>query len=299
MKSAEQVVLESIDQLLAAQDNDLIIPYSKVNKEITDVVQRNAKIVTRMVDKVLREADRHITAVGDALDSVQTRVLQGLDSYAWDQEYLLSHLAAKSGMIQPGDALETALLQQTADAPQLAYAGTLVLAVHEAVPWLERIATALEVMATWIPQESMQERINRLNGDDLLAGLLTSESTSQGSMAGVGSSSTVRLWQLEEVYGRVEEGITRAPITPRRRKPGDPPKVGDNVSRGEILPADDGSTDPFAPGSDVPSQAWLDATSGLLEAYRRLVTPARPDPFTGPAQGELFPEGFRRELIGD
>jgi hypothetical protein len=131
MKSAEQQLLESIDELLVAQDNDLIIPYTKVNQEVTDQVTRNSKILVKMTDKILRSLDKEQTNLGDSLNAVQTRVLQGIDNWLQDQELYLQNLAVKGGEIEAGQPLEAALAKETTEAGETAYLGTLVLAVKE------------------------------------------------------------------------------------------------------------------------------------------------------------------------
>ncbi len=50
MKSATQQVLESIDELLAGQDDQLIMPMTTLNQATAAIVDKNAKIITKMQD---------------------------------------------------------------------------------------------------------------------------------------------------------------------------------------------------------------------------------------------------------
>lgn len=152
MQSAEQQVLSSIDELLSSQENSLVIPYSALNAAVADIVSKNTKVISKLIDKIVRHADREQTVLGDALDAIQTTVLNGLDAYIYDQEYLLSQLAAKGGLTKAGDPLTQALLTETTQAGQLAYQGTLVLAVKEAIPFFTQLIEVLREIRDRMPE---------------------------------------------------------------------------------------------------------------------------------------------------
>lgn len=153
MKSAEQQVLESIDELLAGQDDQLIMPMNVLNQATAKIVEKNAKIITRMQDKLLRVADKQTTRSMDHLDGVFTRVMGGLDSWQFDMNFLLTQLAAKGGFTKAGEPLEAALMQEATRAPDLAYGATLVLAVKEAIPFFTQLIEVLrEIRDRMSPQ---------------------------------------------------------------------------------------------------------------------------------------------------
>lgn len=237
MKSAEQTVLESIDQLLAQQDHELSIPFSTLNQAVTDVVTRNGKVITKLTDRVLRDADKHLTRAGDVLDAVQTTVLQGLDAYHWDQEYLLTQLASKGGLIEAGDPLTKALVEQAVNAPELAYAGTLVLAVKEAIPWLERLTESLDGIRRRLPVQptgqSIYEGIPPLNllpevpyvdgpssGEELLRGLLESSGDPTGALVGVIMTTPVSQSNLDELERAIQQRRLSMPEAQTVESPG-------------------------------------------------------------------------------
>jgi hypothetical protein len=151
MKSAEQQVLESIDELLAGQDDSLVMPMTTLNQATAKVVDQNAKIITRLQEKVIKAADRDTTRQLDQLDGVYTRVLEGLNLWQEDANFLLTQLAAKGGFTKAGEPLEAALQKEVTEAPQLAYAGTLVLAVKEAIPFFEQLIEVLREIRDRLP----------------------------------------------------------------------------------------------------------------------------------------------------
>lgn len=158
MKSAEQVVLESIDELLCSQDDSLVLPMTKLDKAVSDIVVKHAKTVATFQDKILRAASRHTTKAVDQLDGVYTRLLQGLDAWQYDMHFLLQQLAAKGGVIKVGDPLETALIEEATRAPELLYGGTLVLSVKEAVGHLDDLIEVLREIRDRMPPRALRLR---------------------------------------------------------------------------------------------------------------------------------------------
>jgi hypothetical protein len=150
--SAQDQVLASIDQLLAENENALTVPLTKINQALNAVIESNGKAVSKFTTKIVRAMDRQIVANDDRLNAVQTTILQGIDSWLSDQEYLLQQLASKGGLTELGEPLAAALTKESTEGRQLTYEGTLVLKVAEAVPWLERIAIALERIADYFDE---------------------------------------------------------------------------------------------------------------------------------------------------
>lgn len=155
MDSAEIQMLKSIDAYLAKNEDMLALPLTKVNKATAQVVENNAKSVKRITEKILRSADRETVKNDDVLNGITTGILGAVDAWLSDTHSLLSLLAAKSGLTEVGAPLETALDESVTRGKDLEYMGTLVLAVKEAVPWLDRMAVALEKIADCLcPQSS-------------------------------------------------------------------------------------------------------------------------------------------------
>lgn len=156
LQTTEQDLLDSIDYLQGANSDALMIPMTTLNEAITAIVDKNSGIIAKMQGKLLRKIDHASTKQLDALDGVYTRLLQGLDAYQFDAHHLLEQLAVKGGFTQVGQPLETALLKEVTEAPQLAYAGTLVLAVKEAVPYLEQLIEVLREIRDRMPPLSIR-----------------------------------------------------------------------------------------------------------------------------------------------
>lgn len=141
---------EELDAVQTALDNDgaqIITIGTQLGQEAANLVLTAAKPIKRLQDKLLKEAAKHVVTLDNQVDFITTRLLTGTNTWLQEAEFLLQNIAVKGGMIEPGDPLIAALAEEVASEPQLEYMGTLVLAVKEAVPWLDRIAHALERIA--------------------------------------------------------------------------------------------------------------------------------------------------------
>jgi hypothetical protein len=144
---AKKDLLDAVDQMQQKATAGIVIVAGKVESVIADLVTRNAKMLGRIESKILQKATRMQVKADDALNQVSTTVLAGLDSWQQSAHYLLDQLTTKGGLKGIGDDLTRALIDEVTQAPEVAYLGTLVLQVREAIPWLERIAVALERIA--------------------------------------------------------------------------------------------------------------------------------------------------------
>jgi hypothetical protein len=156
MLSAADQVLQAIDALLVEQDDKLVLPMTTLNSATSTIFQKNQKVITALQNKVLKAADLATTQSLDALDSVYTTLLQGLDTWQYDSNFLLTQLAAKGGFTEAGEPLHAALQKELAEAPQLAYGGTLVLAIAEAVPYLDQLIEVLREIRDRMPPQAMR-----------------------------------------------------------------------------------------------------------------------------------------------
>jgi hypothetical protein len=168
-QSAQDAVLESIDALLAQNEHALTIPLTKINEAVAKVVTNNAKVVEKFTTKILRAADKQLVANEDRLHGAQMTILNGIDAWLSDQHLLLSQLASKGGLMELGEPLAAALTKEATEGKQLTYEGTLVLKVAEAVPWLERIAIAIEKIAASFDAQSVPSPSSNL-GDSAAGG---------------------------------------------------------------------------------------------------------------------------------
>jgi hypothetical protein len=147
MLTAEETILQSIDEILSETENSLAVPMTAINQAVSHVVDNNAKTIKRLTERILRAADKEVVGIDDKLDAVYTGLLGGIDAWLGDTHFLLQQLSTKGGLAEIGAPLESALLKEVTDAPKLEYGATLVLAVKEAVPWLDRMTVALERIA--------------------------------------------------------------------------------------------------------------------------------------------------------
>lgn len=141
---------DELDAVRTALDSDgaeIITVGNQLGREAAALVLAAAKPIKKLQDRLIRDANKHLVATSNGVDFFQTSLLNGVNTWLREAEYLLQNIAVKGGIIQPGDPIEKALAQEVADEPQIEYLGTLVLAVKEAVPWLERVACALELIA--------------------------------------------------------------------------------------------------------------------------------------------------------
>lgn len=156
LQTYEEQILESIDTLQAANADALVLPMSNINQAIVSLVDKNSTLIGKLQTKILRKLDHATTKNLDHLDGVYTRLLAGLDAYQFDADHLLQLLASKGSFIKAGQPLETALIEEVTKAPEIAYAGTLVLAVKEAVPYLNLLIEVLREIRDRMPPLSIR-----------------------------------------------------------------------------------------------------------------------------------------------
>jgi hypothetical protein len=166
MALGEQQLLEGIHALLVENEASISLPLNKLNSGIAQLTEENSKIITRLMGKILRSISLRTRENDDALDTLGVHILAPLQTWEQENNLLLTQLAAKTGLTQPGDPLESALLNQVADAPELAYSATLLLAIREAMPMFQRIADALEEIRDRLPATPVRIAGEEEPGDD-------------------------------------------------------------------------------------------------------------------------------------
>jgi hypothetical protein len=150
-KSAEQQLLESIDAMQAESENGLAIIFSKLNGHIAEITKRAEKPIIALQGKILKRLVKDQTESDNTLDKIGTIILQGLDAHQFESHMLLTQLATKCGCIKCGQPLEAALVREELEAPNLAYLGTLLLAVGDLKPLAERLVKVLEEIRDRMP----------------------------------------------------------------------------------------------------------------------------------------------------
>lgn len=171
--TAKEEMVSALEELLAQQDFELSIPYNHLNQGVAQVVENQAKVVSKLQGKIVKGLAKELTSQDNSLERVRTMILNGLNAHQADTEFLLQQLAMKSGAIKIGDPLESALIQEATRGAEMTQVGTLVLQVAQAAPWLERICLALERIA---------DRMSPLEDADVDAGLgeeVVSDDTSE------------------------------------------------------------------------------------------------------------------------
>lgn len=141
---------EELEAVQLALDNDgasIITIGNRLGQEAAALVMATAKPIKKLQSRLLQDAAKKVVTTDNGIDFITTSLLNGVNTWLQEADFLLQNLAVKGGVIKPGDPLTAALAQAVADEPQLEYLGTLVLAVKEAAPWLDRIAVACERMA--------------------------------------------------------------------------------------------------------------------------------------------------------
>lgn len=147
MKVPTNEELQAVQDALDGDGAQIITVGNQLGREAAALVMAASKPIKKMQARLLQEANKHIVTSDNSIDYVTTSLLNGVNTWLTEAGFLLQNFAVKGGIIEPGDPIEKALAQEVADEPQIEYLGTLVLAVKEAVPWLERIACALETIA--------------------------------------------------------------------------------------------------------------------------------------------------------
>lgn len=156
LQTYEEQILESIDNLQAANADALVLPMSTVNKTIADLVDKNSTLIGKLQTKILRKLDHATTKNLDHLDGVYTRLLAGLDAYQFDANHLLQLLASKGSFIKTGEPLETALIEEVTKAPELAYGATMVLEISRLAPYFQELVEVLREIRDRMPPLSIR-----------------------------------------------------------------------------------------------------------------------------------------------
>jgi len=136
-------LLAAITTLVAGNDEAVQIPMSLINQDVAKAVFSNSKTLSGISNLLVKKIGQAVTDNDNDIELAGTAMLQGIGATLDQNALLLNHLASAAGLLQPGDPLEAALLDQTAEAPELAYSASLLLAIREAMPHLGAIVEVL------------------------------------------------------------------------------------------------------------------------------------------------------------
>jgi hypothetical protein len=151
MQSAEQQLLDAIDEMQALSEAGMSIIFTRTNQAIADLVKKNDKIVVGLQGKILKQLAKDQVESDNHIDRLSTLVLSGLDDQQFSSHMLLTQLAHKGGFTKAGYPLESALLQSEVQAPSLAYLGTLLLALGDLKPFAAQLIEVLREIRDRMP----------------------------------------------------------------------------------------------------------------------------------------------------
>jgi|HubBroStandDraft_6_1064221.scaffolds.fasta_scaffold148478_2 hypothetical protein len=149
-------LLDAINTLVATHAESVTIPYSVLNQGIADLVSANGTTIAKVSKVLTRKLDQAVTDNDNGLELVGTVILQGINAYLTENDLLLNHLAASAGILKPGDPLESVLLDQVAEAPELAYSATLLIALRDAIPRLDSVVEVLREIRDRMPPSAVR-----------------------------------------------------------------------------------------------------------------------------------------------
>jgi hypothetical protein len=153
---ADADLLDAINTLTATHADSVTIPYSVLNQGIADLVAANGATIAKVSKVLTRKLDQAVTDNDNGLELVGTVILQGINAYLTENDLLLNHLAASAGILKPGDPLESVLLNQVAEAPELAYSATLLIALRDALPIGRQIVEVLREIRDRLPPSAIR-----------------------------------------------------------------------------------------------------------------------------------------------
>lgn len=152
---ADAQALDALNELLAKEGDTLSIPYSALAEQLATIAVPGTKLVKQLQARLLKQAAKSNVNSSNLMDWFTTTMLASLNQWQDQQRYMLTHIATRSGMIGLNDPLEAALIAEAVRAPEMAYAGTLVLAVKEAIPYFEQLIEVLREIRDRMPAQAI------------------------------------------------------------------------------------------------------------------------------------------------
>ena len=156
-------LMGAINTLVADEEDNVALPMTAINQWIAQLSQQSSKTIVGVGNAIIKSIAAGNVSSSNDVDAVGTQLLQPLYDWQSQNDLVLTQLAAGVGLTQPGEPLESALLNQTAQAPELAYSASLLLALREAmshfgglIEVLREIRDRMPPLAASVPGEAPQ-----------------------------------------------------------------------------------------------------------------------------------------------
>ena len=156
MSAAASAALQSIDQFIGENHEGLSVPMTTLNQAISNLIEGNGKAIKGLTSRVVKAIDRHVVTNDEQVDSALTTLLQGIDAWLSSQEYALTLMSSKGGLLEIGEPLAAVLAEDAAQGKQLAYQGTLVLSIREAEGKIDELIEVLREIRDRMPGQPVQ-----------------------------------------------------------------------------------------------------------------------------------------------
>ena len=154
--SRGSTALQSIDQFIGENHEGLSVPMTTLNQAISNLIEGNGKAIKGLTSRVVKAIDRHVVTNDEQVDSALTTLLQGIDAWLSSQEYALTLMSSKGGLLEIGEPLAAVLAEDAAQGKQLAYQGTLVLSIREAEGKIDELIEVLREIRDRMPGQPVQ-----------------------------------------------------------------------------------------------------------------------------------------------
>lgn len=156
--AANAALMNAIQTLLEDEEDQVALPMTQLNQYIAQLSLDSSKTITSIGNKIIKSIAMQNVANENDIDALGTAILAPLYDWQAQNNLLLTQLSAGVGLTQPGDPLESALLNQTAEAPELAYSATLLLALREAMGRFDGLVEVLREIRDRMPGLPMSVR---------------------------------------------------------------------------------------------------------------------------------------------
>lgn len=171
----KKMLLETTDALLTEQTHSLAVPMSAVNLGLVNISQAAAANLNKVVQRILQPISKGLVSQDSLLDPINVTIIQGVDTWLQEQTFLLTQLAASAGLCQPGQPLETALLDQATEEPELAYSAILALSIRDLRDVAKCICEALREIRDRLPPQPLAVPGEPLASGDVLAEVIAAQ----------------------------------------------------------------------------------------------------------------------------
>lgn len=150
-QSAEAAAMAAIDLILTEQDDALSGPMQALVSAVANSTTKDEKSLNKISNKVMQAADMHSTLALNSLDQSFTAINRAMEQWQFDMHFLLTQLAAKAGLTQPGEQLESALTTTDEQMLSTSYGQSLILNCKMLVPFFDDLIEVLREIRDRMP----------------------------------------------------------------------------------------------------------------------------------------------------